>query len=112
MIEPTEFIGENRVAVPSHFFKVILAETAAEGAGGAEVADMGPAISATPAASAPALFAFMISNQHGPLEGQPSDYLTTIDLIETLTGLDFFSALADSVEVRLEAEVALGWPRR
>jgi len=28
MIEPTTFVGENRVAVPTHFYKVILAEVA------------------------------------------------------------------------------------
>jgi hypothetical protein len=56
------------------------------------------------------LFAFVIQNHLAPLAGEPRDYLVTVDSIETLTGLDFFSELPDDVEDRLESQTADGWP--
>jgi endonuclease G len=84
IIDPDTFIGENRVAVPTHFYKVMLADTA--------------------------ICAFLMPNQHGQLDGAPEDYLVTVDLVETLSGLDFFSALPDSLENLLEAELVSTWP--
>ncbi len=34
----------------------------------------------------------------------------TVDLVEALSGLDFFSSLPDSVERRLEEDAAQNWP--
>jgi endonuclease G, mitochondrial len=95
LIEPTTFIGENGVSVPTHFYKVILADAA---------------YAASAAASAQTLFAFVMPNQPTQLTGEPSDYLVTVDLVEALAGLDFFSALPDSLEDRLEEEIATTWP--
>ncbi|MFC1639799.1 DNA/RNA non-specific endonuclease, partial [Gemmatimonadota bacterium] len=95
LIEPTFFIGENGVAVPTHFYKVVLAEFRAPPASAASRAN---------------LFAFVMPNQPAPLAGEPSDYLVTVDLVEALSGLDFFSVLPDSLEDRLEEEVATTWP--
>jgi hypothetical protein len=53
-----------------------------------------------------------MANQQEPLPGAPSDYLVSIDLVEALSGLDFFTALPDSLEDLLEAEPASGWPRQ
>ena len=35
---------------------------------------------------------------------EPRDYLTTVDRVEALTGLDFFPDLDDRLQVRLESE--------
>jgi endonuclease G len=98
LIQPTTFIGGNRVAVPTHLYEVILAEAAASAA----YAALGP--------GAVEMFGFVIANQTEPLEGAPADYLVSVDSVEVISGLDFFSALADSVEDSLEAETAVTWP--
>jgi hypothetical protein len=49
-------------------------------------------------------------NQTERLSGAPSDYLVSVDLVEFFSGLDFFSALADSLEDRLEEETPATWP--
>jgi endonuclease G len=100
--EPDTFIGDNRVAVPTHFYKVILA---ADGAGGAYGA------SRTAVSGALELFAFVMANQMEQLSGTPGDYLVSVDLVEFFSGLDFFSALSDSTEVALEEQTAGTWPR-
>ena len=87
IVEPKNFIGANRVAVPTHFYKTVLA--------------------AQPSVM---LFAFVMPNTDQQLEGAPGDYMVTVDLVESLSGLDFFSALPDSLEEVLEAEVAEEWP--
>ena len=119
MIEPLTFIGENRVAVPTHFFKAIFASgegsavEVAEGAGDTEHAgDPGDAAPAAPAqpASRPMLAAFVMPNQPEHLAGEPKDYVISIDLLEALSGLDFFSALPDSVEDALERQTTSTWP--
>ena len=86
--KPTTFIGPNHVAVPTHFYKVILAESTA-----GEVE----------------LFAFLLANEQETLGGDPEDYLVSVDSIEALSGLDFFSLLPDPDEDRLESLVATGW---
>ena len=50
-----------------------------------------------------------MANSEDPLDGAPKDYLVTIDVLESLSGLDFFSALPDSVEFELEAAKATSW---
>jgi len=75
---PDSVIGENRVAVPSHFYKVLLfkegnrCETAA----------------------------FLIKNEKSSLK--PKDFLVTVDSVEAYTGLDFFWELPDSMEIKSE----------
>ena len=87
--EPRRFIGPDRVAVPTHFYKVILCQDADDTV---------------------ELFAFLLPNQLNPLSGTPGDFLTTVDRIEALSGLDFFSALPDTLETRLERQAAASWP--
>ena len=90
-IEPATFIGTNQVAVPTHFYKVMFAAN--------DGADF-------------EMFAFVAANQTEALEGAPAEYLVSVDLVEALSGLDFFTALADSVEAVLEAEIGAGGPWR
>lgn len=90
-VQPPTFIGPNRVAVPTHFFKAILCEHAT-----GEVE----------------MFAFLMPHQLGPLSGQPIDYLVSVDEVEALSSLDFFSALPDTQEDQLEESVATNWPIR
>ena len=78
--------GENNVSIPEQFYKIILD---LEG-------DEKKAI------------AFLMPNDYCayPVSG----YVTSIDEIEKLTGLDFFSSLDDAEEMRLEAMKTLdGW---
>lgn len=73
-------IGNNQVAVPKAFFKVLLVGYP----------------------KAPKAYAFVFANQAGshPL----SYYQLTVDEVESRTGMDFFSALPDDIENKIEAE--------
>lgn len=75
-----EYIGEHRVKVPDAFFKVILINTSKK----------------------QFALGFLFENEAGerPLE----KYLVPVDQIEKITGMDFFSALPDELENRLERE--------
>ena len=75
-----EYIGEHRVKVPDAFFKVILINND----------------------NKQYALGFLFENEAGerPLE----EYLTSVDDIEKLTGMDFFSLLPDEIEERLENE--------
>ena len=77
-----EYIGEHRVKVPDAFYKVILINKE----------------------NKQRALGFLFENESGerPLE----EYLTPVDSIEKLTGMDFFSALPDNIENKLEAEVS------
>ena len=75
-------IGKDEVAVPTHYYKIVLAR-AEDGSGDLEA------------------MAFLIPNE--PMEGSYSDYLRSIDEIEELTGIDFFEKLPDAQEDELEA---------
>ena len=81
-----EYIGEHRVKVPDAFFKVILINHAKK-----QVA-----------------LGFLFDNESG--ERPLTKYLTPVDHIEKLTGMDFFSILPDEVENRLEAEIVRKLP--
>jgi endonuclease G len=74
------FIGASRVAVPTHFYKVILA---VEG-------------------ERKILYAAILPNAE-QVKGEMNEFATTVDEVERRTGLDFFSALADSEEGALES---------
>jgi len=89
--EPRNFIGPNRFPVPTHFYKVLLCE---HPDGRHE------------------MFAFVMSNALDVRRGQPSEYVATVDRVERLSGLDFFAALPDEEEDRLEALLNDSWPPR
>lgn len=74
-------IGQHRVAVPDRFFKVILINNAHN----------------------PIAMGFLFENKahHQPLK----NYMVTVDSVESITGLDFFSMLPDDVENKIEAVV-------
>lgn len=76
-------IGPNRVVVPERFFKVVLSTK-----------------------GRPKAIGFIMNNARGnnPLER----YVVTVDKVEAITGLDFFSKLPDMVEKQIEAKASLG----
>jgi len=86
---PATLIGSNDVAVPTHFYKVILCQHANDSI---------------------KLFAFIVPNQLQPISGTPQSFLVSVDAVEALSGLDFFTALPDGAEDRLEAALATMWP--
>ncbi|MBI9107048.1 MAG: DNA/RNA non-specific endonuclease [Spirochaetales bacterium] len=77
---PVETIGENEVAVPPYFFKVIL------DASGPDKKAIG----------------FFLPNEDcaHPL----TKYAVSVDRVEQITGLDFYYQLPDDIETALEAE--------
>ena len=75
---PYQTIGENEVAVPNYYYKVLLDYTE-------------PDLKA---------IGFLLPNESSK---QPlSDYAVSVDEVEDLTGLDFFYLLDDTVEAQLE----------
>ena len=75
-----EYIGDHRVKVPDAFFKVILINEKKK----------------------QCAVGFYFENEAG--ERKLQEYLVPVDRLEQLTGMDFFSALPDNLEDRLEAE--------
>jgi len=73
-------IGANKVAVPDGFYKVVFDETAPQ-----------------------KMIAFYVPNR--PMQGKPSDYVCTVDKIEEITGLDFFSKLPEQTQAYLESAI-------
>ena len=67
-----EVIGKNHVAVPTHFFKVILAETADN--------DL-------------ELMTFVMPNQELPEKIELKSYLVPLDSVERASGLQIFNSL-------------------
>lgn len=82
------WIGDGRVAVPTHGFKAILVARDSQ-----EFAAYG----------------FIMPNQRRRLPGKVGDYLVPIDTIESLIGLDLFGALDDRLERKLES-APTAWP--
>ena len=81
-------IGEG-VLVPGAFFKVLLA----------------------PYVEKPRAIAFIYPNMSAP--GSMQNYVTTVDEVEKLTGLDFFSALPDDIENEVESKSSFReWNKR
>lgn len=74
-------IGINRVGVPNTFYKIILKYTSKE----------------------KKAIAFLIPNQKS--DESIFYYATTIDVIEKLTGIDFFPKLPDIIEIELESQI-------
>lgn len=82
-IVPADYqtIGENRVAVPSAFFKVLLQEE------NGEIHTIG----------------FVYENKSG--KRPMSTYARTVNEIEEITGIDFFPVLPNDIEEKVESEV-------
>ena len=78
---PYETIGEEEVAVPEYYYKVILDYREPE----------------------KKAIAFVLPNEKG--KGELQDYAITVDEAEAFTGLDFFPDLGDEEEERLESEL-------
>lgn len=78
-VNDTETIGQAKVRVPGAFFKVLLA----------------------PYIENPRGIAFVYPNMPSP--GNMQDYAMSIDELEKLTGFDFFPALPDEIENKVEA---------
>lgn len=78
--KPTEFIGRKKVAVPHAFFKVIL----------------------SPYANPPRAIGFIMPNSR--VDGGLQTTAVSVDNVEAATGLDFFSALPDSLENLIESK--------
>ena len=81
-----EYIGDHRVKVPDAFFKVILINHDRK----------------------QAALGFYFENKAG--ERPLSEYLVSVDKLEDMTGLDFFSALPDEIENQLEKEIQKNLP--
>ncbi len=75
-----KYIGDTRVAVPQRFFKVI----------------------ASPYSNPPRGIGFIMPNDK--VKGGMQACAVTIDSIETVTGHDFFSALPDEIESKIESQ--------
>lgn len=75
-------IGPHKVVVPERFFKVVLRTSGTLAAIG-----------------------FVCDNEDGGK--QLAGYVVTVDEVERLTGIDFFPALPDDVESKVEAEASL-----
>ena len=73
-----ETIGRNKIVVPEAFFKVILC------------------MQGTPKA-----IGFVVRNNEG--RKRRDQYVNSVDEVERITGYDFFPALPDSIEGRVEA---------
>lgn len=78
--EGVQRIGVTGVAVPRSFFKVIL----------------------SPYADPPYAIGFIMPN--APIKERIEHYAVSVDSVEAVTGYDFFSALPDDLEQRLEAD--------
>lgn len=77
-------IGIDKVTVPGYYYKVLYCETNHF------------------------MIGFMLPNRSG--DRQLNEYALSVDSLETLTGIDFFSQLPDTLESRLEGSVSLtGW---
>lgn len=87
--EPLEKVGENKdITVPPMFYKIVVRND-----------DHGK----------PLVLAFLLPH-HREAHGDIQDFLVSVDIIEALTGLDFFSEMKDEVEKPLEAkDTWLNW---
>ncbi|MBQ7159018.1 MAG: DNA/RNA non-specific endonuclease [Treponema sp.] len=92
--EPAESyatIGANKVVIPRYFYKIILLPLYADEADAATPDDCADLTA----------YAFIIPNKN--CDDGFTAYRVTIDEVEARTGIDFFYALEDSVEARIEA---------
>jgi len=87
--QPGLFVGPDRVAVPTHYYKAILSE---HPDGTHE------------------MFAFIMENRETGLPGSPKDYVVSVRHIEDLTGLNLFNLLGKPEKDSLETPVNSHWP--
>jgi endonuclease G, mitochondrial len=84
--------GEVPVAIPHAFFKIVIKERA-----GPDIVDV---------------LAFLVPMYGGATHSSQSvdvsPYLTSVDVVEELTGLDFLTVLDDSLEATLERSMPVG----
>ena len=71
------YIGPNRVGVPSQFYKIIYSDIHHK------------------------MIGFIMPNRN--IDGELDQYVVTVDYIESITGIDFFSQLDDKIESLLES---------
>ena len=76
-------IGTNKVAVPTHFYKIILDPVRVEA------------------------IAFIMPNEELRTENMPN-YIVNVDEVEVQTGLNFFSNIEDEVQNLVESRQATG----
>jgi endonuclease G len=86
---PAMFIGPDRVAVPTHFYKAILCERQD---------------------GTHEMFGFIMQNRDSTLPGEPKDYIVSVRHIETLASLDFFNRLSRAEQDSLETRRDVNWP--
>ena len=85
-------IGESKVAVPEFFYKAILVPIYKDGLEQASPEECADVIT----------IAFVIPNKN--CAGDFWQYVMSVDEVEQITGLDFFSLLEDDIENRVEAD--------
>jgi endonuclease G len=90
-VAPASFIGPDSVAVPTHFYKVILCQHPD---------------------GVHELFAFVMPNSLDPIVGEPKDFLVTVDSVQHLSGLAFFAGLPKDERNRLAALLDTAWPNQ
>lgn len=73
------WVGENKVTIPQYFYKVVMDPVSRENK----------------------MIALLLPNKKG--ESTLQTYVVPVDSIELLTGIDFFPALPDNLEEKLEA---------
>ena len=89
-----ETLGANRIAVPDALYAVVARYSASN-----------------PVAGAKAL-AFLFPNSPETKKQVAMKYLTTVDRVESVTGLDFFPRLPVPAQAKIESEINLsGWNR-
>ncbi len=82
--EADQRIGQNKVRVPAYFYKILFAEEQNQ------------------------MIAFILPNAAS--SNSLDKFASTVDSLEEITGIDFFSQLPDRLENRLESEIVLsGW---
>lgn len=84
LVEGLPTIGPNQVSIPKQYYKIVYDMTTPQ-----------------------KVIAFLMPNSDCPLS--LSNYQTTIDHIEALTNIDFFSSLPDSQEDLIESKMNKNW---
>lgn len=93
LAHPTLVIGHDRVAVPTHFYKIVLAQDHSGG---------------TPGEWRAIAFVLPNADYHRPY--RPEDYRTTVSWIEAHIGVRFMSGMTEKSRSRLEDRVSAMWP--
>lgn len=84
--DASKFIGYEQVTVPSHFYKIILKKSN----------------------SKYKIIAFLLP--HKASTQTLKEFVVTVDQLELITGIDFFKALPDNIEHKIEANNSIsGW---